>query len=198
MGRRLTTDSESKALLKELLENNRKIPFRLWRRVLWLQDNEALGIDRSGRFHWKDKKGKFQIRSWKGFFASKKREIINFKRMNDILNDYLLIVHQDQLKARDILRCRNAEIRRYLLKEYGYSQFFQELSGVVIHRQGDSELISLQIRKDEDPLIVIKVKDSTSGEIYILRVHPEVRTCQEAIAWTFGLQPDEYNPTVET
>nr|MDO8110691.1 hypothetical protein [Candidatus Sigynarchaeota archaeon] len=44
----------------------------------------------------------------------------------------------------------------------------------------------------------MKVKDSTSGKYYVLRVPPEMRTCREAIAWTFGLSVIEYEPDKQT
>lgn len=202
-------NKSTRELLKSLLANEKNIPQRFWRdnwpiqfsslkRPLWLQNDQSLGLYRSGSFYFLDAKGKPQVRSWKGFFAQKSKKRYNEKRIIEVCNNFLMIVNQENLNAKDILRCSNVEIRNFLVKQYGHLRFFKELSGEIIHREGDSELISLQLVKDEEPLTVVKVKDSTTGEFYILRVPPTVKTCKEAIAWTFGFEPDEYNPIIET
>ena len=33
---------------------------------------------------------------------------------------------------------------------------------------------------------------------YLLRVPPHMKTCKQAVAWTFGLEEIEYNPVKET
>jgi hypothetical protein len=50
---------------------------------------------------------------------------------------------------------------------------------------------------------MVEVANSTpepdgSRHRYWLRVPPRVRTCQEAVAWTFGVREAEYRPLVET
>ena len=116
------------------------------------------------------------------------------------LRDLLLLVklREGTLRARDVLRCRNAAIRRFLLAHVGYERLVRELKCVVIHRDGESELIMVPCRRDEEPIVLVKVRDPSTGAFYLLRVPPSVRTCKEAIAWTFGLQPHEYNPLKET
>lgn len=53
-----------------------------------------------------------------------------------------------------------------------------------------------------EPLHMVRVVDathSTKGERkeYFLRLPPEIETAREAVAWTFGLSREEYNPTVQ-
>jgi hypothetical protein len=50
---------------------------------------------------------------------------------------------------------------------------------------------------------LLRVLDATptpvgDRKVYWLNVPPNARTAQEAAAWTFGLEPDEYAPEVET
>jgi hypothetical protein len=189
-------DKKLKEKLKSLVDKEHLIPRRLWRGILWLQEDNCFGIERSGRIHWCDERGK-RVGSWKGFFV-KKRGPFDERRILNIVKDYLLFLKTDQLKAREILRCSNVEIRRILLSNFGFKKFVEELGGTTIHTDGDSELILLQIRKNEEPLMVVKVQDSTTKEIYILRVPPHVRRCKEAIAWTFSMDESEYNPMIET
>lgn len=189
-------DKKLKEVLDSLVDNENLIPLRFWQGVLWLQENESLGIERNGKIHWQDKRGK-HTGSWKGFFV-KKRGPFDENWIWSVIRDYLLFLKKDKLTARDILRCTNVDIRRVLLAEFGFKKFVEELGGTSIHKDGDSELILLRIRKNEEPLMVIKVRDSTTREVYILRVPPHVRTCREAIAWTFSLEESEYNPIIET
>ena len=104
----------------------------------------------------------------------------------------------DKLTAREILSCRNVEIRTLLLNQFGHERLIKELEGIVIHQEGDSQLIKLDLGNITEPIRVIKVRDSTTKKYYILRVPPTVKTCKQAIAWTFGMEEDEYDPIKES
>jgi len=118
------------------------------------------------------------------------------KRLEDLL--LLVKFEEGNLKARDILRCRNIHIRRFLFEKIGYEKFVKELKCKTIHKDGENELIMISLRKNEEPIFLVKVKDPSSQAYYMLRVPPNVRTCKEAIAWTFRLSSEEYNPIMET
>ena len=60
-----------------------------------------------------------------------------------------------------------------------------------------------QPRDEGEEYLVVEVIDATPGpdgdpRHYYLRVPPTVRTAREAVAWTFGMEGDEYAPAVET
>lgn len=191
-------DKKTKEMLKKLVNCENLIPRRIWRDILWLQDDERLGIKRNGHFVWKTQKGS-QEGVWKTFFVKKfRRRHWNEHQIRTIVQDYLLFAKGDKLTARDIIRCRNAEIRRILLLRFGYEKFVMELGGAVIHRDGDSELILIKWGDYEEGLKVVKVKDPSTGDFYILRVPLSAKTCKEAIAWTFGMSEEEYNLIKET
>ena len=116
------------------------------------------------------------------------------------LKDLLLIVkwEEGKLRARDIVSCRNVEIRKYLLARFGFDNFVHEMKGKVLDRDGDQELIMVPWRRDEEPITMVKVKDSTTDDIYLLRVPPNMKTCREAVAWTFGMTAEEYVLEKET
>jgi len=44
----------------------------------------------------------------------------------------------------------------------------------------------------------LQVKDSSINKAYFLKVPPDMRSVEEAKAWTFGLDYGEYNPVIET
>jgi len=112
-----------------------------------------------------------------------------------------------------VLKCRNAEVRSFLLKNYGYGRLINHFKHQVIDRdiKKDYELVRLFIPKNEfikdwqgnitrelpEDIMLIKVKDTSTGTFYVLRVPLEVKTCLEAIAWTFRMTPEEYRLEVE-
>lgn len=110
----------------------------------------------------------------------------------DNLKDYLLLINQD-LDPSEVLTAKNAEIRRYLMKRVGYEQVKDAVKAQVVHRDGTSELL-----KFADGDMYVKVQDSSTGSEYLLYVPDNMKTCKQAIAWTFGLEEDEYLPLIET
>jgi hypothetical protein len=97
---------------------------------------------------------------------------------------------------------RNVELRRVLIDRYGISSYLKD-SGAGIMDRSDAGVLYLKQLPGDEPIAIVQVKNSTpesdgSFKDYFLRVPPSVRTVQEAIAWTFGMAADEYNPTAET
>ena len=55
----------------------------------------------------------------------------------------------------------------------------------------------------DDLLVAVEVLNSSpepdgTQRTYVLRVPPGIRTCRAAVAWTFRLDADAYQPLVET
>ena len=46
-------------------------------------------------------------------------------------------------------------------------------------------------------ICLVKVKCPSAEVYYTLRVPPEMKTCKEAVAWTFHMGKKEYNPQEE-
>lgn len=72
----------------------------------------------------------------------------------------------------------------------------------MIHEDEYGQLYQREIPGDE-PITMVCVKNSTmeadrTFRRYFLRVPPNMTTEKEAVAWTFGMQSEEYNPDVET
>lgn len=115
------------------------------------------------------------------------------------LKDYILIlkVVDKDISAHDILKCRNVDVRRHLINEYGDKKFFAEVGAKVIHRDGSSRLMRVETEL-MPAMVMVEVKDSSTGERYLLRVPPTIRKCKEAIAWTFNMDDSDYAPKKET
>ena len=100
----------------------------------------------------------------------------------------------------------NVGLRRQAINRFGVARFVQE-AGTVI----DSDLDGLgQVRRlwraprdRDEPIVLVEVVNSTpeadgSRHHYWLRVPPDRTGCQNAVAWTFGINSDDYHPQFES
>jgi len=97
---------------------------------------------------------------------------------------------------------QNIEVRRVLIERFGLEKYLREGSVGKIHEDQCGILYRMQSQGDE-PIMVVRVKNSTpepDGTIkeYFLRVPPNMQRARQAVAWTFGLTEEEYQPLVET
>lgn len=96
----------------------------------------------------------------------------------------------------------NAEIRRVMLSQYGEGRYLVDSGAKELHRDKYGILYRQELPGDE-PLVMVRVENSTpeaDGTLrpYFLRVRPDVETAHEAVASTFGMTAEEYNPVIET
>jgi hypothetical protein len=113
----------------------------------------------------------------------------------------------ETLKPEEILAEPNAEVRRVMIDRFGADRLMLSTNAEVRHRDIDRlgkprELLRITVPGDE-PICMVRVVNSSpepDGDFreYLLRVPPEVESCEAAVAWTFGLGEAEYAPTVET
>ena len=108
------------------------------------------------------------------------------------------ILDSGKICAKDILHCHNTALRRILLEELGFERFLAQMKGKVLDRDGDQELIRVNWHKDEEPLMLVKVRCPSTAVFYTLRVAPHVATVREAVAWTFSLDEIVYRPDEES
>jgi hypothetical protein len=97
---------------------------------------------------------------------------------------------------------RNAEMRRVMVERFGLDRYILESGAKLIHSDECGALYR-QEQADDEPIVAVHVVNSTpepDGESkkYMLRVPPTMTTAREAVAWTFGLKPNEYRPVIET
>lgn len=151
---------------------------------------KTLVLNDNGRPHakfgpaatWSDE---FDVHSWRG-----------------IVVEADLIKQAHAVRLDQILTEENAERRRVLLDMFGEDRFVRESGAEVIHRDKYGTLYRHMFKMDE-PLTIVKVRNATreldgSYKDYFLRVPPTVTTAKEAVAWTFGLTADEYDPGYES
>jgi hypothetical protein len=96
----------------------------------------------------------------------------------------------------------NVEIKRVLIERYGAQQFLLDTGAEIRQHDKFGSLYVKEVWGDE-PIVMVHITNSTAepdGQFrsYFLRVPPTVATAREAVAWTFGMSADEYDPLIET
>lgn len=97
---------------------------------------------------------------------------------------------------------KNVEIRTVMIEKYGESKFLLDSGAKIFHEDEYGTLYKKDV-DDRFTLAMVKVTNSTENPdgtktTYFLRVPDDVETAKEAVAWTFGLHTDEYNPRAES
>jgi len=117
-----------------------------------------------------------------------------------------------EIPIRDVLKWPNAEMRRCLIEMRGWDRFIKDSKAEVIHEDKEREAILYRIPlpkindqrfEETEAITVIRVTDSTAmpdgtRRKYFLEVPPNMKTCLEALAWTFEMEPKQYVLEVET
>jgi hypothetical protein len=107
-----------------------------------------------------------------------------------------------RITVEDIESENNAEVRRIKTQRFGQARYLQESGAEEIHHDDFGTLYRKKIPGDE-PLVMVKVVNSTpepdnSFKDYFLRVPPSITRAREAVAWTFDIPEQEYDPVVQT
>lgn len=98
----------------------------------------------------------------------------------------LALRRASELDARLVLRTRNAEVRREVVRKIGLERVVAELGAVCADREGDYELLLLDLG-DRRRRPFLKMKNpSVPGVFHVEGVHPNCRTVRDALAWRNG------------
>jgi hypothetical protein len=113
-----------------------------------------------------------------------------------------LVLNPDSLTVDRIESETNVELRRVMIERYGAARYVEDTGAVVIAEDECGELLVKELQNDE-PIMMVKVLNSTaepdgSYKHYFLRVPPNMTSPREAVAWTFGLDTDDYAPDLQT
>lgn len=151
---------------------------------------KLLAIDSEGRFHRAtgpaaEYRDGLKVFAWRGGYVPKR--VVWFSQNMNIF---------------DIDDEPNVEARRFMIDMYGLDNFIRDAKARKID---DDKYGKLYIREllDDEPIVLLEVLNSSpepdgTYKTYFLRVPPHCRTSREAVAWTFGLRPEQYNPLKET
>jgi hypothetical protein len=115
-----------------------------------------------------------------------------------------------------ILGETNAEVRRVMIEKLGNEEFLKRVGATPIQEDSRGRLFRIELAGDE-PMLAVQVINSTPEpdghhKLYMLRVHPDLRpmlpdgklgkpqalTATNAIASTFGMTGEDYEPAIES
>ena len=110
-----------------------------------------------------------------------------------------VILDPDNLTREDFLKEPNVEVRRVMQERMGH-RFVSELGGVVLDSGPRGTLYEVRLPADDPEQVAryIQVQDASTERQYFVRVPPIIQTAAEAVAWSFGLSVEEYQPMRET
>ena len=110
----------------------------------------------------------------------------------------------ESLSITEVLAHTNTEVRYVGIKIVGMDRVLESNNTTIIHKDKQKNQILFQIKGIfEEPVSYVKVVNSTQEpdgtyKDYYLCVPPDMKTCQQAVAWTFRLEEQEYQPEQET
>lgn len=116
--------------------------------------------------------------------------------------DKKLVLEPGTLTADFIEAETNVELRRVMIERYGVTRYLEDSGAVLVSEDECGKLLRKDIDGDE-PILMVQVINSTvepdgTFKDYFLRVPPQCTSAREAVAWTFGLEPHEYGPSIES
>jgi hypothetical protein len=113
-----------------------------------------------------------------------------------------VIEEPESITPTTIETCDNAEVRRVMLERYGTAKYLLDGQIQPVQEDDFGTLFRKEMRGDE-ALVMVKVVNSTpepdgTYRNYFLRVPPNMETAKQAVAWTFGLDEQQYDPSVQS
>lgn len=101
----------------------------------------------------------------------------------------------DKWDANEILRLPNAQLRCSLLNRMGYDKLAEKVKCKVIENSDDGgQLLEVDTHTSgsqwalDRMMRMVKVICPSTGQVYVLRVPPEIKSYEKARQWTFGLR----------
>jgi hypothetical protein len=113
-----------------------------------------------------------------------------------------MIEHPQRITPARIRGERNLEIRRCMIERFGLERFVRESGAELIAEDRSGTLWRINFG-DRHRHTMVEVADGTvqhdgTRRRYFLRVPPRMRSAREAVAWTYGLTPQQYDLAVRT
>jgi hypothetical protein len=110
-----------------------------------------------------------------------------------------VILTPEALTRTDFLSEPNVEVRRVIEERMG-QRFVPELGGVVLDSGPRGTLYEVRLPEGDPEGVAryVQVQDVSTSRQYFLRVPPTVQTAAEAVAWSFQLAAEAYDPAQET
>ncbi|MEC4891794.1 MAG: leucine-rich repeat domain-containing protein [Oscillatoria sp. PMC 1051.18] len=99
----------------------------------------------------------------------------------------------DEWKPEWLLSEKDAEIRRLLIQQIGYERICLELGATELDTWREYVLLKIDSEIDIEPILLLKMVDPSTNDIYTLRVPPDSKSARDAIRWiNHGIDPEEF------
>lgn len=99
---------------------------------------------------------------------------------------YLLELPPEKINPRELVCIKNVDVRREFVRKVGIERVMAALNAEVIDREGDYELVLLDVGDSRKRPYLRMRNPSLPGVWHVEGVHPNVRTVKEALCWRNG------------
>ena len=104
----------------------------------------------------------------------------------------------EELTRDDFFAASNNEVRHVIQERMG-ERFLWEIDARFVAGGPRGILYEVALPGEHEQVArYVELRDASSEHIYYLRVPPTIETAEEAVAWTFGLNTDQYHPAQES
>ena len=108
-----------------------------------------------------------------------------------------VVKEPERLTLAYVWETANLEVRRVLIDRFGRRRLLEESGAIVTHCDCDGAGMPRRLFRLPGQGCYVEVRCPSTAHEHILCVPPTVKTCHEAVAWTFGKTPEEYAPALE-
>jgi hypothetical protein len=116
-----------------------------------------------------------------------------------------VVEHPERITVETIDNESNVEVRRVMTDLYGLENYLKNSNAELVDRNPDPHIGTLWVRhlQDDEDIYMLELRNSTpepdgTWKTYVLRVPPAMTTALQANAWTFGFEPEEYQPVLQS
>jgi hypothetical protein len=85
-----------------------------------------------------------------------------------------------------ILRERNIEVRKEIVRKIGIERILQKLGGRIVDAWNSYELVSLKMPDMRIEPTYLKMQNPSTGTFHVEGVPPSITTCRGALSWRIG------------
>lgn len=123
--------------------------------------------------------------------------------LNGVTISPKLLEKPESITLEEIAAQNNVELRRIMIQQYGVERYTTDSGAKVIDSDEYGTLYKKEQQSDE-PIVIVKVTnatpepDGTAPKQYFLRVPPYIVTAKEAVAWTFNMSDQDYQPSEQS
>lgn len=113
-----------------------------------------------------------------------------------------VVLAPETICLRDIELESEEDTRAAMIERYGLERYLRDSGAILLHSDEYGELY-WKAQHLLPPLVAVRVRNSSPGpdgshSHHVIRVAPHVCTAREAVAWTFGMEEEEYSPVAQT